>query len=416
MSAIIRIWALVVSALALASVLGCSSIGPQVDNRFTVFTPEFADNRVYHLGNLNPTSKRHSLESATTTSVNDANVVPVNSPLSIIIRSVEIPAAIDPNGKKGVISKSADYAVILDIGTNKDGSSSSMVVWYQRGVQPDQSLNFSNLVVFYESAWDERIAPFFRIRVMDVTKEKNAETRKALERTGRLANSLGMMATNPIVTPLIGISLTAADLVLANDSNKMLLDYSVQLYSSAQANQAGSQLGLLKRGSYIVVGRPVDEGKTFWKKSLTYDPESRIVFAGENRSNVPTASLTVGAFDSVVPKLVMERSIALTLLLSENSGSTTVENIEDASKRLSASIEAFAATERIYKYRNYNDVNSILNKLSSDKEFRDRLSSEDVYFILKRISDCMGGAVYASVEDAKAARDAGPSEPCVARK
>ncbi|MGV8294287.1 hypothetical protein ACV36C_36140, partial [Pseudomonas aeruginosa] len=84
--------------------------------------------------------------------------------------------------KTAGIDGPADYAVILDIAAKDDGSNQSIVVWYQRGVQPDQSLNFSNLLVYYVQRWDERVAPSFRLSVMDVTTERNAETLRALQR------------------------------------------------------------------------------------------------------------------------------------------------------------------------------------------------------------------------------------------
>ena len=106
-----------------------------------------------------------------------STVVQANAPLSIMMRSVDIPAIRDANGNKTAgIDGPADYAVILDIAAKEDGSNQSIVVWYQRGVQPDQSLNFSNLLVYYVQRWDERVAPSFRLRVMDVTTERNAET------------------------------------------------------------------------------------------------------------------------------------------------------------------------------------------------------------------------------------------------
>lgn len=415
MSAIIKGCMFLAVLLGFVNVSGCSGIGPQVDNRYTVFTPEFADNRVYYLGSKG-VGQNQPLEAIGTSSTRAGNTIARNSPISIVLRSVEIPAKYESDGKggmrKGVVTEDADYAVILDVGTKADGSSSSMVVWYQRGVQPDQSLNFSNLLVYYEPRWDERVAPFFRVRVMNVTKEKNIETRKALERAHNIAGSVGVMATNPIVTPLIGISFTAAELVFANKENKMLLDYSVQLYSSSSAAQAGMELGTLKRGSYVVVGRPPAETRDFWKGPFSYEPDSRAIFRGTNVINVPTASLTVGTFESIVPTIVMERSTALTALLSSNGSGSTVEEIEDVNNRLSASIEAFAATEKIRRYRNHQDVEAILVKMDMDPVFQGRLGSEDVFFVLRAASECFGVKPFVSVKEAIDYRAAHANESC----
>ncbi|HEY9262064.1 hypothetical protein, partial [Chitinophaga sp.] len=396
-------------------VSGCSGVGPQVNDKYTVFTPEFADNRVYYLG-AKQAGKNQPLESVGLNSEKNKNEIVRNSPISIILRSVEIPAKYESDGKgglkKGVITESADYAVILDVGIKADGSANSLVVWYQRGVQPDQSLNFSNLLVYYEPRWDERVAPFFRVRVMNVTKEKNEETRRALERAHNVAGTIGVMAKNPIVTPLIGISFTAAELVFANKENKMLLDYSVQLYSSSAAEQAGMELGTLKRGSYVVVGRPPAESRTFWKGPFTYDPESRLVFRGADMINVPTASLTVGTFESIVPVSVVDRSTTLTALLSSSGSGTTVEEIQDVNNRLSASIEAFTAAEKIRRYRNHMDVQNILVKMNMDRVFQSRLGSEDVFFVLRAASECFGVTPFASIKEAYDYRAAHENERC----
>lgn len=398
------------------TISGCSGGGPKVDNRFTVFTPEFADNRVYYLG-AKGSDQIQPLETVGSSAVQDSNVILRNSPISIILRSIEIPNKTEGDGqgwlKKNFVAKDADYAVILDIGTKADGSSSSMVVWYQRGVQPDQSLNFSNLLVYYEPRWDERVAPFFRVRVMNVTEEKNAETRKALERAQNIAGSIGVMAKNPIVAPLIGISFTAAELVFANQNNKMLLDYSIQLYSSYSSAESGMELGTLRRGSYVVVGRPPSTSRDFWKGGLSYDSESRVLFKDNNPVNVPIASLTVGTFESIVPTIVMERSTELTALLSSNGSGSTIEKIEDANNRLSASVEAFAATEKIRRYRNQWDVEAILKKMELDPQFKNRLGSDDVYFVLRAASQCFGvKEQFASVKEAIDYRTAHKNESC----
>lgn len=396
--------------------LGCASSEPSIGDQFTAFTPLFADNRVYYAKEADVTSTQVLEPLGAALSVGE-EAIPRNSPLSIIMRSVEIPAAVESSAdgslKDGIIHKSADYAVLLDVGTNVDGSSQSIVVWYQRGVQPDQSLNFSNLLVYYEARWDERVAPFFRVRVMDVTEERNAETRRSLERAQNVTASFGAMATNPMVSPLIGIAYTAADLILANRKNRMILDYSVQLYSSAAVAQAGSGgLGMLKRGSYIVVGRPAGESRSFWRKGFKYDSITHALNSGTERVNVPTASITIGTFESTVPANVMARSAALTTLLAANGTKSTVEQIDDASERLGASVEAFTIGERINRYRSYRDVDIALKKLQ-DTEFLERIGADDQFFLLRAISHCFGfTTVFTSIEEAEQYRMANKRQKC----
>lgn len=230
---------------------GCAGGEPRIGDAYTVHTPIYADNRIFYL-KPGDDERARVLEQAGAPASSDAErqlAVPANAPLSIMMRSVEIPALKDAAGVKTAgIDGPADYAVILDIAAKDDGSNQSIVVWYQRGVQPDQSLNFSNLLVYYVQRWDERVAPSFRLRVMDVTTERNAETLRALQRAQGVANGAASLANNPLVSPLVGVAFTAAELVLANQRNRMVLDYSVQLYSqSAVSQSAGSNLGLLKQ-------------------------------------------------------------------------------------------------------------------------------------------------------------------------
>lgn len=404
--------------ICLAGLVACADIGPRIDDRFTVFTPIFADNRVYYLKPRDAASQTQALEPLGSTKVQPKDeVVRRNSPLSVLLRAIEIPAAKESNGQGGTqesaITEAADYAVILDIGTNADGSTRSIVVWYQRGVQPDQSLNFSNLLVYYEPRWDERVAPYFRIRVMDVSTERNAETRRALERAHNLAGSVGAIAASPLVSPFIGIGFTAAELVFANRQNRMVLDYTVQLYSSAAAGQAGSgELGVLKRGSYIVVGRPLHESRDFWKRKFAFEPESHALLTGNERVNVPTALITVGTFESIVPTIVMERSAALTALLASNGTKSTVEQIDDTAKRLAASVEAFTKGEKLNRYRNDADVDDILRRLQDDK-FKLQIGVEDQFFLLRAISQCFKlETPFSSVQEAVDYRLANRKKKC----
>jgi hypothetical protein len=416
---LLRARAVVLSIIAL-SASSCADMGPRIDDRFAVYTPIFADNRVYYLKKRDASTKKQALEPLGAPQDPGEEVVPRNSPLSVILRSVEIPtsAYVDAQGRRqdNSVRDRADYAVILDIGTNADGSSQSIVVWYQRGVRTDQSLNFSNLLVYYEPRWDERVAPYFRFRVMDVTTERNAETRRALERAHNIGSSLGALGANPMVSPLIGIAFTAAELVLANRQNRMLLDYSVQLYSSSAAAQAGSgELGVLKRGSYIVVGRPNAESREFWLSNFRFQPESRILEADTKRVQVPLGLITVGTFDSIVPTIVVERSAALTKLLTTKEGASSIEQMEKASQNLAASVGAFTLGERLTRYRSAGDVDQILKKLS-DSAFRSLLGSEDEFFLVRAINNCFSPAKsFTSIADVEAYRIANPTATCKPR-
>ncbi|CAB3740638.1 hypothetical protein LMG3458_05744 [Achromobacter deleyi] len=403
-----------------ALLAGCAGGEPRIGDSYTVHTPIYADNRIFYLKPAaNPAESVRTLELAgTPVSANEqSTVVQANAPLSIMMRSVDIPAIRDANGNKTVgIDGPADYAVILDIAAKEDGSNQSIVVWYQRGVQPDQSLNFSNLLVYYVQRWDERVAPSFRLRVMDVTTERNAETLRALQRAQGVASGAASLANNPLVSPLVGVAFTAAELVLANQRNRMVLDYSVQLYSQAAVNQAaGSDLGLLKQGTYVVVGRPVGGPRAFWEKPLRYNIRTNQALDGDKPLNVPTALVSVGTFESIVPKSVLEKSVALTALLSKVGTGASIEQVSDAQSRLEAALTAYTLGERLARYRDDKTLNLISDKLN-DEFFANALGSEEEFLLLRGLNACYKPkAQFTRVEEFLKFHDKPEGKACAAR-
>lgn len=411
------VWLKTAAMLQLLLLAGCSGYGPSIGDNDTVYTPVYQDNRVYFLKSSKATPGVQPLVPLSQGDKDDPDNIPRNSPLSIILRSVEIPSAAPTlvNGKSfdSPVEKPGDYAVILDIGTASSGETQSIVVWYQRGVYPDQSLNFSNLLVYFEPRWDERIAPLFRVRVIEVTKEKNEETRRMLEQAHSLVNSGATVLANPAAEPMIGLAFAAANMVLGNRQNRALVDYTVQLYSSNSAQAAGSsQLGVLKRGSYIVVGKPSEEGRDFWADNYTYDVESRILKNGqEKRVNVPTALISVGTFDSIVPKSVLERSATLSKLLAQNGKDSSIEQINSSAKSLQIGVEAFSLAEKLTRYRDSSDVKTILQKLKTD-DYKNNLGVDDKFNLLSVISKCYGQKSVFTQEEAEAFYEKNPAQPC----
>lgn len=413
-------WGMLGLAAMLAAMLaGCAGSEPRIGDAYTVHTPIYADNRIFYL-KPGDDERTRVLEQAGAPASSDAErqlAVPANAPLSIMMRSVEIPALKDAAGAKTAgIDGPADYAVILDVAARDDGSNQSIVVWYQRGVQPDQSLNFSNLLVYYVQRWDERVAPSFRLRVMDVTTERNAETLRALQRAQGVANGAASLANNPLVSPLVGVAFTAAELVLANQRNRMVLDYSVQLYSqSAVSQSAGSNLGLLKQGTYVVVGRPVAGTRAFWEKALTYNTRTNQVMDGAEPLNVPTALVSVGTFESIVPKSVLEKSVALTALLSKVGASASVEQVSDAQGRLQAALTAYTLGERLARYRDQKTLDEISTKLADD-DFSKSLGSEEAFLLLRGLNACYRlKKPLADLEEFRTYHDKPEGQACAAR-
>jgi hypothetical protein len=290
--------------------------------------------------------------------------------------------------------------VLLDVATGSDGKDTTIVVWYQRGVRPNQVLNFSNLIVYYEPSWDARVAPYFRLRLIDVAQERSKETREVLRSIGSAAQPMSTLVPNPLFFQAAGVAIRAASLVLANTSNELLLDYSVQFYSEQHIRAAeGAGLGALRRGPFIVAGRPEQCGATacgrdFWRSKLRFDWETnQILFADDKEVIAPYIQVTVATAESVVPKIVMERSAALFQRLTELGRGNRIEDIDEQSKALGKSIAAFVVNEKLRKYRTKEDAERVVLAI------KDRsLSSEDVSFLIRTMSD-LAGRTFSSVGD-----------------
>jgi len=159
------------------------------------------------------------------------------------------------------------------------------------------------------------------------------------------------------------------------------------------------------------VGRPTNTSREFWKNSLSYEPSSRQVIVSNKALNVPTMSLTVGAFDSVVPTMVLERSAALTARLTDNGSNSTVDETSLLAQRLAASTAALAAVEHFKRYGDYKALDNYLRKLSENTSLQSLLSRADLYSVLNAVSTCMKQSkVYSSLEEAVAARS--EQTPC----
>jgi hypothetical protein len=63
------------------------------------------------------------------------------------------------------------------------------------------------------------------MRVVDVKDERNKLTRDFLEEAKNVAGGVAAIIPNPAILPGIGIAFKAAQLVLANQNNEVLLDY-----------------------------------------------------------------------------------------------------------------------------------------------------------------------------------------------
>ncbi|MBK1714986.1 translation initiation factor eIF-2B alpha/beta/delta subunit family protein [Rubrivivax gelatinosus] len=340
-------------ALCLCTV-GCTTTkqpGFEERDRFVVNTPSFYDNRVFYVS-ANLEQAEYPLKRADQLK-DDPNLTIVHgSPLSLILNNVTLP----PSQAKGT----KDIAVVLEIGTASSGDSAPVVAWYQRGVRADQPLNFSNLLIHFEPRWDARVAPFVRIRVVDVSSEKNEEARDALAQVGALAQG-GSPFIPGASQAAVSLGIKAASLVISNRANTQLLDYTVQFYSEeAIAAANGSGLTPLRRGRILLVGRPLDQSSAYWvsfKGSL--DPASTQVYSNGNPVVSPVVTLTVSVAQSIVPAIVAQRSSYLTTLLTA-AQQADLTAVKAAGRSVYDGARTFAVIESVRRNRDPGSLEELI--------------------------------------------------------
>jgi hypothetical protein len=372
---------------------GCASpLQPGFGERdkFVINTPEYPDNKVYYVEYDESLKSKYLSKLKLSYDIDqqtiDRNKLIDREPISIVANSVGIPYT-----ETGV---SKDIAVLLEINADTNTESQPIVIWYQRNVLPGQSLNFSNLLIYSQDKLDNRIAPFFRIRVIDVASEKNLETREVLSEVSRYGNSVAISANNPILSPIFAVASKAASLVLASRENKMLLDYSVQFYpSNIKLSSENPNLSPLIKGRFVLVGRSkLDlKNKDYWKKIKQIDELNSVVYVDDKLNNnlelSPLVSLEILDNELAVLPLVAARSAYLTKLLSDSTLQNTKEIIS-TSNDLNIRIKAYAYKESIQRNRLKSDISDIVRIISSTTSPAPPDLVADISRYLRKISGC----------------------------
>ncbi|WP_162884061.1 hypothetical protein [Pseudomonas protegens] len=380
--------------LAFVAATGCSNMrqpGFSERDLYIVNTPEYPDNRVFYLqSQTNKEFETPLLNSFQVAATNTRNDPTHGQPLSIIINSISLPQALKESDKE----ESKDIAVILDISAKNQGASQSIVAWYQRGVLPGQSLNFSNLLVFHQEVWDDQVPPLIRVRVMDVATERNLDTRETLSEVSKYGGAVALALQNPALSQVIPTATRAASLILANTSNKMLIDYSVQFYKSSTERNVGTPyLTPLKTGRFVLVGRARgDLSKLdFWKRSFVYDEINGNILAKTAQQQdiitSPVVSLIVNKDDIIVPSLVAAKSAYLTSTLTN----AKIENLDqfksdvnDFEKRS----EALILREKVRRYRNTADLDEFIKLINNTENPPPSDVKDSSVRFLSRITGC----------------------------
>jgi hypothetical protein len=312
-------------------------------------------------------------------------------PVGVIVNGVYLPA--DLEGRR-------DIAVIVDIASSTDNSVSTLVVWYQRDVPGGQMLNFQDLLVYFDPAWNSNFAPFFRLRILDVKAERNRSVRGILEEASGVATKLGGLYPNPIL-PAVSVAIEAAKAILGNAGNEVLLDFSVQFYSQLQRQNAGiAQLNILRQGPWLVVGKNTRDTNWDWSnklrlnfttRKLELDTTAPVEGTPAKVIEAPYISVSIMAANAVVPGIVVERSSALLKLLSTQGGKGDVEGLKAQGELLLSSVKTYAAHEGLLRKRNKAALAEIRDLFATNEDHQNRdLSSRDSTLLLATVQRIVG--------------------------
>jgi hypothetical protein len=409
------------SAVWVGTLLGCRSVDPRIAPPYAETPAVYTENRVFYVAppeqstDLKVERARRRLYQPFEISLMPASMQPLGSdgpsgvvssrqqspdtwavqhgdPLSIIVHGVRIP---DDMSEQLGSQSTFDIAVIVDVmsGTSQS-EANSLVVWYQTGVPAGQMLNFRDLLVYYDPAWDSAFAPYFRIRVLDVRALSSDSTlTRTLQSVGTLASSFAGVIPTPVM-PGVAIAMDAAAQVLQRPQKRVLMDFAVQFYSEEQRRQAGGDLGQLRRGSWVVVGRPEDSfAKTnalragpiaaddldapldrswrpvasdFWRRPLFVDQQTgQMHDADGSLMHVPYVLVTVSTAHSQVPSIVARRSEELIRLLSSAEGRASTTDLETQSQQLTSSVVTYVAERRLMRNRTVDDVGNLMGLLDA---------------------------------------------------
>lgn len=367
------------AALLTSILVGCQA-GPTVEpNPSTAYSPkDFREQRALYLRPVTdkpdvadlkfPHEIQAELKSADAARPGEVSDVAIHhaDPISIVVSDVYIPHRIDN------ADPSMDVVVLLDVQTSADPGLQSYALWYERGVHPGQRLNFSGALVYAERSWNSRNQPYFKLRVMNVTKEKNAETRAALDGLSSAVGSMAAFFPHPAI-PGAAAAIHAAGLIASNQANYPIVDYTPQFFSDQFIKQAGTNdLALFARGSWMVVGRAPGQDESFWKTPLRLQLKTGEVLDATNdkRLPIPYMRITVATYDAVVPSVVLDRSKALFAFLAEKrSGPDAV--IKAVSNSLVSGISSYQVHARFADARNMETLTDLFNKANSSNDIDD---------------------------------------------
>ncbi|KAF0143538.1 MAG: hypothetical protein FD153_478 [Rhodospirillaceae bacterium] len=323
-----------------------------------------------------------------------------SDPVTIVANKAYIPFSITSAAKRGVADIignrwTRDITVLLDVGLRQGVDEEFIAIWYQRDVPADSVLDFSNLPLFSIDAWNSDVPPYFRMQIVDVRAERNTKTAGLLKQV----NSVGSAAVSLAGTPAAGLffsaGVAAAKLILANDRNRTLLDFTFNLYAPSQVNEAGGMpLGLFKKGGMVLLGMPRGAPDDYWDKAFEYDFQRERVRVKEKSDTADTADTpflmtTVLTAETMVPNIVKRRSAAIVKILT-NPEATVQEDLSGTLEDAKALLQALEVLKARQDFRKFPTTSALQTLIGKANARGDDLKAAEKDFLLATLRNATG--------------------------
>lgn len=321
-------------------------------------------------------------------------------PISILVSRAYLPATARTCNKRPsdalFSGKGRDIAVLLDLSTSADREE-FIAVWYERNVVPDQTLSFQDLLVYSSDAWDAKYPPYFRMRLVDVSSERDTAVGALLDQVRASSATITSLAGAPAAAPVLGVAALAARQVLAHEKNKSLVDFTFQLYGEHLLAEAGGvPLGVLQTGGMLVTAPPCEAGNAFWENDLQFDHRLNRIVRQNAVEPMPYIFATVLTADLAVPQIVRTRSAEIMRRLTDPqiAQAEIEESLKDVT-RLQGALEALNAREQ---FRRRASKDSFAQLVTGTAGNFDALDTTEKTFYLNAFFQVTGRAMNSATE------------------
>jgi hypothetical protein len=215
--------------------------------------------------------------------IESAQAIQNGDPVSVVLSSVSLPDDMRLYRRWhdyiGNTVSDIDVAVIVEI--EFGGSTRAPILaWYQRGISAGQALSLRNLLIYRQASWNSSQAPRIRVRVIDVTADRNSALLQSLGAANQLGSAAtALMTSNPFASTGVDLAFSAARLILANRQNAPVLDMSLQLYPADMTNaSAHLRMSPLAVGRFLVAAGT----RAAWRQhtNLWYDEANAELLSG----------------------------------------------------------------------------------------------------------------------------------------